>query len=193
VVRDLLPAAAAGPAAGRHPVRVPADTAADAVVSSDGRYRYVLTRIWDRLLPVMTWVALNPSTADGKTDDMTVRKMCLIARRHGCGGIRLLNMFGLRATSPAELPACPDPAGPQNDRWLAGLAADGLGGPLVVAWGDHGSRPWARQRRDDVLGLLAGLPLLCLGVTASGEPRHPCRLAAATPLGPYPPGAAGAP
>lgn len=165
----------------------PAYTAMEAVISGDGTYRYVLNRRWDPALPVMAWIALNPSTADGKADDPTVVRMCGFARLAGCGGICLLNLFALRATDPAELLRHPDPAGPENDRWLKGLASGGLPGPLVLAWGEHGSRPQFRARRDHVLGLLAGLPLSCYGTTASGEPRHPGRIAYATPLVPYHP------
>jgi hypothetical protein len=163
------------------------DMIRDAEISACGTWRYVLNRRWDRVLPVMGWVALNPSTADGEVDDTSVGRMCGFAVREGCGGICLLNMYGLRATDPAVLRRhvedgrLPDPVGPDNDRWLAGLAA-APDGPVVVAWGEHAARPWARDRRAAVLGILTGVPLWCLGVTASGEPRHPCRLDAATPL-----------
>jgi hypothetical protein len=154
----------------------------DATISDDEVYRYTLDRRWDQTLPIMAWVALNPSKADREVDDMTVGRMCGFARRERCGGICLLNMYALRATDPAALRDHPDPVGPENDRWLTGLAEGGRDGPVVVAWGDHAARPWARERRAQVLTILAGVPLWCLGVTASGEPRHPCRLAAATPL-----------
>jgi hypothetical protein len=149
----------------------------DAVLSDDEVYRYFLTRRWDQDLPVMPWVALNPSKADREVDDPSVLKMCWFARREGYGGISLSNMYGLRATNPAELRRHPDPVGPDNDRWLARVD-----GPVVVAWGAHGAHPQHRARRALVTGILAGLDLRCLGVTRDGEPRHPCRLAYDTPL-----------
>jgi hypothetical protein len=156
----------------------------EAVISADRAYRYVLNRRWDYAGPIMAWVMLNPSTADADTDDQTIRRCTAIAAREGCRGICVVNLFALRATSPVVLRSHRDPAGPENDRWLEGLAA-APDGPVVVAWGAHAAEPWARPRRDKVLALLAGLPLACLGVTAAGEPRHPCRLAADTPLRPY--------
>ncbi|MGE3889429.1 MAG: DUF1643 domain-containing protein, partial [Vicinamibacterales bacterium] len=52
-----------------------------AVLSADGRYRYRLWRLWDDCAPVMTWVLLNPSTADANEDDPTLRKCIGFARR----------------------------------------------------------------------------------------------------------------
>jgi hypothetical protein len=142
-----------------------------AEISDDGRYRYVLNRRWGHpSLPVMPWVALNPSLADGQVDDPSVRRMCGFARREGAGGICLLNAYAMRSPNPRRLAAAGDPVGPDNDRWLAGLAEDAGGMPVVVAWGAH---PLALARVPRILELLAGIPLVCLGVTRSGAPRHP--------------------
>jgi len=43
-------------------------------ISDCGRYRYSLTRVWDPGLPRATFCMLNPSKADAKVDDHTVRK-----------------------------------------------------------------------------------------------------------------------
>lgn len=43
-----------------------------AVISADGRYRYILTRELEPLAKPqrsLTWVMLNPSTADAEKDD----------------------------------------------------------------------------------------------------------------------------
>lgn len=154
----------------------------DAVISANGHYRYVLNRRWDRGKPVMPWVCLNPSTADARIDDPSVRRMCGFAQREGCGGICLLNEYGLRSSSPKALRSHADPVGPDNDRWLAGLAQGGVEVPVVVAWGAH---PLAASRAPRVLELLAGIPAVCLGVTRSGAPRHPLYVRADTPLIPY--------
>jgi hypothetical protein len=158
----------------------------DAVLSNDGRYRYVLNRRWDRSLPVMPWVLLNPSLADKKKDDNSVRRMAGFAMRERCGGICVLNLYAQRSHDPAALQTVLDvgldPVGPDNDKWLTGLREGGTEVPVVVAWGAH---QLAAARVPRVLELLDGLPLACLGRTASGAPKHPLRLHAGTAFIPY--------
>src|SRR5258708_25884820 len=84
-----------------------------AVLSDDLVYRYELTRRWDSR-PMVTWVMLNPSIADAEVDDLTVTKCCGFTQRWGWGGIRVVNLFALRATNPKELHDHPDPVGPKN-------------------------------------------------------------------------------
>lgn len=79
------------------------DGGAGAVVSGDGRYRYALTRTWRPDAPLLTFVMLNPSTADAYADDPTIRRCIGFARREGAAGIRVANLFAYRATSPAAL------------------------------------------------------------------------------------------
>jgi len=131
-----------------------------------GRYRYALWRTWDVSLPSVCFIALNPSTADATRDDPTMRRCIAFARRWGFGGMAVGNIFAFRATRPADMKAEPNPIGRANDRWLQRLASES---PLVVAaWGSHGA--WM-GREAQVLALLADVE--CLGVTASGAPRHP--------------------
>ena len=40
-----------------------------AILSTDRKYRYVLTRIWDETKPTVVFIGLNPSIADEETDD----------------------------------------------------------------------------------------------------------------------------
>lgn len=172
----------------------------EAVISDDGLYRYVLNRRWsDR--PVMPWICLNPSTADHEKNDPSVLRMCGFARREGCGGICVLNQYALRSPDPdvlrdAQWRGDPDPVGPDNDTWLASLGelgklatlASGEIVPVVAAWG---ANPMAAARVPRVLELLSGTPLVCLGVTARGAPRHPLYVRADAPLIPYAPQEAG--
>jgi len=158
----------------------------EAVLSDDLVYRYTLDRRWAWDGPVMVWIGLNPSTADHQADDPTIRRMCGFARREGCRGICVLNLYALRATDPRELARHPDPVGPENDDWLAGvgIAADG---PVVAAWGAH---PFAARREQAVTQLLAlaGVTqLMCLGMTGQGYPNHPLYLRADAPLVPWEP------
>jgi len=150
-----------------------------ATLSADRAYRYLLTRRWDDG-PAMTWIMLNPSTADASEDDPTIRRCVGFARREGCGAIQVVNLFALRAADPRELLASPDPVGPGNDGFLL---ARPLAACIVAAWGTHGS---LRGRSAEVRAMLVGVRLLCLGVTSIGEPRHPLYVRADAPLVPFP-------
>lgn len=146
-----------------------------AKVSDDGAYRYLLGREWDRTLPPATWVMLNPSTADGREDDQTLRQVQAYSRREGAGAAHVVNLFGLRSSDPALLYRHPDPVGPGNDE-LLDLFVARPSGITVVAWGAHGHRWPARVQH--VLGVAAreGIVLRRLGEPLqSGQPRHPAR------------------
>jgi hypothetical protein len=55
-------------------------------------------------------------------------------------------------------------------------------GVVLCAWGRH----CTQARRNELLSLLAGWPLKCLGVNADGSPVHPLYKAYSTPLVGFP-------
>ena len=74
-----------------------------AEVSACARYRYALRRTWDPARPAALFVGLNPSTADGARDDLTVCRCVAFAAAWGCGSVLVGNLFAYRATDPARL------------------------------------------------------------------------------------------
>lgn len=161
-----------------------------ACFSDDEMYRYRLWRTWDASLPRLLWVLLNPSTADGETNDATVRACigftCEWQRRLSgwqYGGIEIVNLFAFRSTSRSALRMAVAPIGPDNDRYIVEAAQRAP--RVVVAWGEHGSY---RQRVREVCALLkeyAPLPLYCLGKNSDGSPRHPLYVPYSTDPIPY--------
>jgi hypothetical protein len=157
----------------------------------DGEYRYSLTRTWDSSLPPMVFVMLNPSTADGSTDDPTITRIRHRALRDAYLGRRVVwfgrlivvNLYALRSTDPDRLKYHPDPVGPGNDAWVLG-AATLPGAVTVAAWGAF---TYALERGQEVAAMLtaAGVKLHCLGRTKYGMPRHPLYVRADAPLIPY--------
>lgn len=140
-------------------------------------WRYTLERVWDPQKPVAVFVLLNSSKADETNDDPTNRKGMGFARRWGCGSCVFVNLFAFCTPYPEEMKKAADPVGPENDDWIMTkvLEADFV----VLAWGTHGSH---RGRDLEVLELLRGYECLTLGTTKDGHPKHPCRIAYATPL-----------
>jgi hypothetical protein len=146
-----------------------------ATLSRCRQYRYTLTRTWDSTGPTVVFVGLNPSTADAKIDDPTVRRCIGFARSWGFGKLILTNLFAFRSTDPNVLEHVADPIGPKNDQWIASTSE--VADLTVVAWGIHGGL----QHRDQVVLELLREPH-CLGTTKSGAPRHPLYLPANAPL-----------
>lgn len=147
-----------------------------ASLSGDGVYRWSLTRRW-AAGEMVTWVMLNPSTADAATDDPTIRRCAGFAKAWGFSGLVVVNLYALRATNPAALWRHPDPIGAGNDSIIAAAAA--ASATVVAAWGANAPR----ERADAVSALLMAAHragdrcgrrrLLALGHTKSGAPRHP--------------------
>lgn len=155
-----------------------------AEISPDGMYRYRLLRTWDDTLPSLTWVMLNPSTADASVDDPTIRRCVGYAKREGFGGIKVVNLFAYRATRPQDMLAAPDPIGDRNDAALTlTLRASSFSQlPVIVAWGAN-APTWRVEQFREMAARPRPLPtFLCLGVTKAGQPRHPLMVRADQPF-----------
>jgi len=122
---------------------------------------------------MLYWIMLNPSTADERKDDATIRRCVNFSRQWGFGGMEVYNLFAFRATCPDDLlaPGC-TPIGEANDSYLRSIPEDGQ---IIAAWGAYSRRLGNRDK--DVLLLLGNRSVKCLGVTANGYPKHPVRLA----------------
>jgi hypothetical protein len=57
-----------------------------------GEHRYSLTRVWDPALPTITFVLLNPSTADAVQLEPTLRRCLGFAKREGYEGMVILGV-----------------------------------------------------------------------------------------------------
>lgn len=147
-----------------------------AMFSPDRRYRYMLHRTWDENLSAVCFLMLNPSTADEKVLDPTVRRCVGYAKAWGFGTLYVANIFALRSTDPAALTQVEDPIGPENDEWILKLSRISI--YTIAAWGVHGA---LRNRGNDVVALLKNkLPdrsLCALKMTKDGHPCHPLYLA----------------
>lgn len=155
-----------------------------AVLSDCGRYRYLLWRIWNYSNPKrLLVIGFNPSTADAKNDDPTVIRCGNLARREGCGGFEVANLYAWRATDQRQVRWAKqrdeDPVGVECGSYIreALLRCE----IVVAAWG---SLPAERERVEWVCtaASYACRPLLCLGRNRNGSPKHPLYLAGDTPL-----------
>lgn len=159
-------------------------TLAEARISEDGLYRYSLHRAWGDG-PMVTWVMLNPSTADATQDDPTIRRCIGFTKSWGYNVMHVVNLYAYRSTDPKRLLEVDDPVGPDNPRLLRAVV--GNSALVVAAWGAFAAKvAWERSRLSiESFCHDKGVPLRCLGTTKDGAPRHPLYVKADTPLVPF--------
>lgn len=168
-----------------------------AILSPCSLYRYRLERTLRRgtLLEaepgiyegqVFAFVGVNPSTADASINDQTVEKWIGFVTRWGGSRFIVGNVFAYRETDVDRLAAVTDPVGPENIEHLRAIvsAAD----IVVPCWGSRAKLPKRLHWFLDATKVLlceSGKPLRTLGLTASGDPKHPLMLGYKTPLTPW--------
>ena len=139
-----------------------------AIISECDRYRYQLWRIWNADRPLVLFICLNPSKADGHSDDPTLRRLMRFAGSWGFGGLLLGNLFAYRATRPRDMRAQADPFGPANTSHLLEMKARCE--DVVFAWGTHGGYLDANKL---VIELFKDSAPKCICKTINGHPQHP--------------------
>lgn len=147
-----------------------------ALLSDDELYRFLLTREWEPGKRSLVSIGLNPSTADAKIDDPTIKKEVKFARAWGCGSLIKVNLFAWRSTDPSVLPGLSDPVGKDNDCYILEATrkrhAEAPLPMILCAWGNGGE---LHERGLKVTRMLSGMgrELLCLTKNKNGEPAHP--------------------
>lgn len=151
------------------------DVVKSADLSDDGLFRWSLTRCWGKGAYVC-WIMLNPSSADAVQDDPTIRRCMAWSRRWGYGGLKVVNVWPYRTSSPAELRRWLKVNGQahefrlygQNTKVIEATAKDA--GLVIAAWGTNGG-----VRSDEIASGLGfdGVDLHCLGHSMDGYPIHP--------------------
>ncbi len=157
-----------------------------AVFSSDGKYRYFLSRTWNDRLPTAMFIGVNPSKAGAaefrgekpKGDDLdqTCRREIALAKRWGMGAWLKGNLFAIVSTDPKGLRGVADPVGTETDAWLVKMIrrAD----LIVCCWGNNVklASPDGERARD-VVRLIrenarAGVSAKCFRVTKEQQVEH---------------------
>jgi hypothetical protein len=148
------------------------DRANGATLSADRKYRYRLWRSLGRGAGAVTFIMLNPSTADETEDDPTIRRCLAFAKMWGHKSLDVVNLFAFRATNPKELAKAEDPIGPENDRVIERVITDAS--LVIAAWGVHGA---LNGRDDDVIRMVQPTGKLhYLRFTKAKHPSHPLYL-----------------
>lgn len=154
----------------------------DAVISDCGKYRYLLRRTWDHLKPRALLIMLNPSTADARQDDATIRSCVRLLTGLGYGSMEVVNVFAWRATKPTDLPRFAEAIGPKNPDTIDGAIS--RCDIVIVAWG---ANSMAMEYGKQIISTVrASRPAVyCFGKTQAGAPKHPLYIKSGTVLETY--------
>jgi hypothetical protein len=163
----------------------------------DGQYRWTLSRAWGAG-PCLIWCGLNPSTADHRIDDPTVRREMRFSFLWGYGSMIKVNFYPLRSSTTPPLFAWLKKAtreGPELDalvenwkRIALALKETQCEQPMAV-WGNGANLPHLKEFldftdvgswSDEAKKQFMDRPYMpapkvqwhCLGLTGSGAPIH---------------------
>jgi hypothetical protein len=147
-----------------------------AELNPERTYRYLLGRQWNHGLNLLTFIMLNPSTADENVDDPTIRRCIGYGQALNFDGLYIVNLFAYRSKNPGDLLKVPDPIGnPNNDYWIKfAIMHSSL---VIAAWGS--SEPMIRQNtrfRKYEVEKLVNKDIYCLRFNRDGNPSHPLML-----------------
>jgi hypothetical protein len=139
-----------------------------ATFSTCRTYRYHLAPRWGSGTRTLAAIGLNPG--DKVENSPTVRNWIRAAKGAGFDALSIVNLFAYRTTAWQKLLALDDATriGPENDASIRRAVAESEA--VLVSWGAHGDE-WPERVRQVVR--LVNKPMLCLGTTQTGQPRHP--------------------
>jgi hypothetical protein len=132
-------------------------------------YRCQLKLVFQDEKPLIAFVGLNPSTADDKKDDRTIRKCINYCKIWGYGGFYMVNLFAYRETDRSQIYKVENPNGPENDFYLKRVFDDVE--LVICCWGNDGV---LKARNKEVLEMIK--EPFCLSVNSTGELAHPLYL-----------------
>tara|TARA_Y100001935_G_scaffold142546_1_gene117812 strand:- start:204 stop:665 length:462 start_codon:yes stop_codon:yes gene_type:complete len=136
-----------------------------AEISYDREERFSLSRIWDQKKPKLLYIMLNPSIADDKRDDPTIKRLIFFTKKFRYGGFYVTNLFTQITPYPKEL-NMDNLSKKNNFKIINDLIKKS--DSIVYAWGNLVSEP------RDLLEIIDSP--LCFGKNLNGTPKHPLYL-----------------
>ena len=136
-----------------------------AEISYDREERFSLSRIWDKKKPKLLYIMLNPSIADDKRDDPTIKRLIFFTKKFRYGGFYVANLFTQITPYPKEL-NMDNLSKKNNFKIINDLIKKS--DSIVYAWGNLVSEPRELMEIID--------SPLCFGKNLNGTPKHPLYL-----------------
>ncbi len=161
----------------------------NASFSSCGSYRWTLIRVINESKKEIIFIGLNPSSANSKENDPTIRRLLSFAERWGFGKLYVINLFAKITKTPEMLKYCDDPVGSRNDLVLDQYIKYWMANELCQLWIGWGVNGRLMNRDVQVLKKIKNKyskKLYTIGITRQGKPLHPLYVAKNKKLYPFP-------
>ena len=133
--------------------------------SIDKKKRYSLNREWDKSKNKILYIMLNPSLADDKNDDPTIRRLINFTKKFNYGGFLVGNIFTKITPNPKEIDKS---KGMSDKNFEKLLNLINKVDQIVYAWGNSVEEP---QLLKELI-----LSPKCFGKNLNGTPKHPLYL-----------------
>ena len=133
--------------------------------SIDKKERYSLKREWDKSKNKILYIMLNPSLADDKNDDPTIRRLINFTKKFNYGGFLVGNIFTTITPNPKEIDKS---KGMSDKNFEKLLNLINKVDKIVYAWGNSVEEP---QHLKELI-----LSPKCFGKNLNGTPKHPLYL-----------------
>ena len=137
----------------------------EAEFSIDKKERYSLKREWDKSKNKILYIMLNPSKADDKKDDPTIRRLINFTKKFNYGGFLVGNIFTKITPNPKEIDKSKGISGRNLEELLKLINTVDQ---IVYAWGNTIEEP---QFLKELV-----LSPKCFGKNFNGTPKHPLYL-----------------
>ena len=137
----------------------------EAEFSIDKKERYSLKREWDKSKNKILYIMLNPSLADDKNDDPTIRRLINFTKKFNYGGFLVGNIFTTITPNPKEIDKS---KGMSDKNFEKLLNLINKVDQIVYAWGNSVEEP---QLLKELI-----LSPKCFGKNLNGTPKHPLYL-----------------
>ena len=137
----------------------------EAEFSIDKKERYSLNREWDKSKNKILYIMLNPSLADDKNDDPTIRRLINFTKKFNYGGFLVGNIFSTITPNPKEIDKS---KGMSDKNFEKLLNLINKVDQIVYAWGNSVEEP---QLLKELI-----LSPKCFGKNLNGTPKHPLYL-----------------
>jgi len=143
----------------------------EAEFSIDKKDRYSLKREWDKSKNQILYIMLNPSIADDKNDDPTIRRLIDFTRKFEYGGFLVGNIFTTITPNPKEIDRSKGISDKNFEELFKLIYKVDL---IVYAWGNTVEEP---QPLKELV-----LSPKCFGKNLNGTPKHPLYLPSSSSL-----------